>query len=119
MDDARRTIGDLLDRHERGSLDRTQLIEGLVRLTQTSGSAPGEEDGESFRAVRDDHHRVSRALPRIEARIAGIWVGGRCLHRPDGSIPATAAKICSKHRHLGFAPGGCAMVGDGKASARS
>ena len=59
MDDARRKIEDLLDRHERGALDRTQLIEGLVGLTQTSGSTPGEEDGESLRAVSVNHIAIS------------------------------------------------------------
>ena len=59
MDDARRKIGDLLERHERGVLDRTQLIEGLVGLTRTSESAPGEEDGESLRAVSVNHIAIS------------------------------------------------------------
>jgi catechol 2,3-dioxygenase-like lactoylglutathione lyase family enzyme len=59
MEDVRQTIESLLDRHERGALDRTQLVEGLAALARTATPAAAEELADGLRAVSVNHIAIS------------------------------------------------------------
>jgi catechol 2,3-dioxygenase-like lactoylglutathione lyase family enzyme len=59
MDDMRRTIHDLLERHERGALDRAALIDQLAALTAQSPPLPDEAGASYLRAVSVNHIAIS------------------------------------------------------------